>query len=70
MPKRTLDYDRFLSSYNVNLTWKINGIISNKTFSRKQTTEWWFWQISIYASKKNKNFTEHKKIQLLRVAEG
>ena len=29
--------------YNVDLTWKINGIISNKTFSRKQTTVWWSW---------------------------
>ena len=61
MPKRTLDYDRFLSSFNLDLTWKIKGIISNKTFSRKQTTVWWSWQIFIQASKKNKNFsTEHK----------
>ena len=43
MPKRFLDHDRFSSSYNVDLTWKINGIISNKTFSRKQTTVWWSW---------------------------
>ena len=55
-----LEYDRFSSCYNVDLTWKINGIISNKTFSRKKTTEWWSWQIFIQTSKKNKDFTERK----------
>ena len=40
MPKRTLDYDRFSSSFNLDLTWKINGIISNKTFSRKQKPQY------------------------------
>ena len=44
----------------MDLKWKINGIISNKTFSRKQTTEWWTWRIFIQASKKNKNFTMRK----------
>ena len=44
----------------MDLKWKINGIISNKTFSRKQTTEWRASRIFIQVSKKNKNFTKRK----------